>query len=153
MPIKMTNGSKLRRRRRKRGRPATGHDRVVALRLPTKLVREIDQWASGYRDEFQGMNQSTAIRCLILLGLQAVASRVVDLEHKRTFEAPTPPLLKFYGRMVRKWDPEGTGKMAKRNPPIVHRPTRRPPQPTPDQIKAAADRAEARSKANKTRAA
>jgi hypothetical protein len=41
------------RRSRKRGRPATGHDPIVSIRLPEKLLRDIDAWAAVYRDDVQ----------------------------------------------------------------------------------------------------
>ncbi len=82
----------------------------MPVRLSAKLLRDIDLWAAGYRDDFVGMSRSAAIRCLILLGLQAVQLRVIDPKDKTTFEGATPPLLRFYGRMTRKWFDNGTAK-------------------------------------------
>jgi len=51
---------------KKRGRPATGKDPLVALRLPPAMIRTIDEWArrSG------AMSRSSAIRALIEVGLR-----------------------------------------------------------------------------------
>jgi hypothetical protein len=67
----------------KRGRPASGHDPVVALRLPPKLLRDIEAWAQVYQNDTYIMDRSTAIRCLILLGLASVNYRVVDPKDKK----------------------------------------------------------------------
>jgi hypothetical protein len=133
------------KRRKKRGRPATGQDRAVPVRLSAKLLRDIDMWAAGYRNEFDGMSRSTAIRCLILLGLDVPKLRVIDPKDKTMFEGPTPPLLAFYGRMTWKWFDKGTGKVAKRKPPASYKPTRHA-QLTRAEVVAAVERAEARSK-------
>ena len=85
------------KRRKKRGRPATGHDPLVPVRLPKKLIRDIDTWAEVYRDTYQGMNRSTAIRCLLLLGLEGMQLRVIDPKDKTTFEGATLPTLKWTG--------------------------------------------------------
>ena len=133
------------RRPKKRGRPATGHDPIVSIRLPVRLLRDIDAWAAVYRDDTYLMDRSAAIRSLILLGLQGHSFRAVDPKTRTTFEGPTRPVLRFYGRRdVRRWLDEGTGKPAKRQPPKSMPPRGR--QLTKDEIKAAADRAEARSK-------
>jgi hypothetical protein len=39
------------RKKRRPGRPATGHDPIIPVRLPTKLVKDIDAWADVYRSE------------------------------------------------------------------------------------------------------
>ena len=108
-------GNMARRRRKKRGRPATGRDPIVPVRLPAKLLRDIDAWSSVYRDEFEGMDRSTAIRCLLLLGLGSVRLRVVDPKDKTTFEGATLPLLKFYrSGTIDRWLGKGTGTYARR---------------------------------------
>src|SRR3984893_7700743 len=85
------------RKKRRPGRPATGHDPIVPVRLPAKLVNDIDAWADVYRSEreLEGMTRSTAIRCLILLGLERASYRAVDPKDQTSFEGPTAPLLKF----------------------------------------------------------
>ena len=47
-----------------RGRPATGRDPVMAIRLPNELREAIDKWAAR-RD----LSRSEAIRLLIEVGL------------------------------------------------------------------------------------
>jgi hypothetical protein len=118
----------------------------VTVRLPEKLLKDIDAWAFVYRDEYLGMSRSTAIRCLLLLGLDRVSYRAIDPKDKTTYEGPTRPLLKFYtsGR-VGKWLSGGTDKFAKRKPPIVHPKPNRFRYPTQAEIHAVCDRAIARS--------
>jgi hypothetical protein len=114
--------------------------------LPKKLLDDIDAWASAYR-EYKGMNRSTAIRCLVLLGLESVQVRVVDPKDKRTFEGGTLPLLKFYRRKeVGRWLSRGTSEVAKLKPPTEYKPRRGTRALTRDEINAAVARAEARSK-------
>jgi hypothetical protein len=48
----------------KRGRPATGTDPLVALRLPEEMTARVDDWAKE-----RELNRSAAIRQLIELGL------------------------------------------------------------------------------------
>jgi hypothetical protein len=134
----------------------TGRDPIIPVRLPAKLVKDIDAWADVYQleRELEGMTRSTAIRrCLILLGLERASYRAVDPKDQTSFEGPTAPLLKFYrGAKVTRWLMKGTGKKAKqrRVSPVVggdvlsaHR--RRPRS----QVQAAADRAAARSNERK----
>lgn len=45
---------------RRRGRPATGHDPTVTVRLPVLLIQQIDDWA----DE-RGVTRSDAIRAAL----------------------------------------------------------------------------------------
>lgn len=51
----------------KGGRPATGRDPLVQARMPLHLICEIDFWM----EKFEGMDRSTAIRCLVKLGMRA----------------------------------------------------------------------------------
>ena len=139
-------------KKRGRGRPAIGHDPIVPVRLPRKLISDIEAWASVYRNdhELEGMNRSTAIRCLILMGLESPWYRAVDPKDNTSFEGATAPLLKFHRRpKITKWLLDGTGKTAKQKPPIVQKLGKRPQQPTVHQVQAAADRAAARSKERK----
>ena len=67
---------------KKRGRPSTGRDPPLPVRLPLKLVQRIDGWAKQY----QGMNRSAAVRCLLELGLRtppAKIKRVKDPKDQR----------------------------------------------------------------------
>jgi Arc/MetJ-type ribon-helix-helix transcriptional regulator len=50
---------------KKRGRPATGRDPFVGIRLPPKLISEIDGWAK----KAEAQSRSEAIRRLVELGL------------------------------------------------------------------------------------
>jgi hypothetical protein len=51
---------------KKRGRPATGQDPVLALRIPSALKSRIDSWAKQQHDK---PTRSEAIRRLIDLAL------------------------------------------------------------------------------------
>jgi len=144
------------RKKRRPGRPATGHDPIIQVRLPVKLVKDIDAWADVYRNahELEGMTRSTVIRCLILLGLERPSYRAVDPKDQTSFEGATAPPLKFYrGATMTRWLREGTGKKAKqRQGSLVDkpgRPAQRTEPPPPDQVRAAADRAAMRSKERK----
>lgn len=53
------------KKRRGRGRPATGRDPVLAIRLSDKMRSAIDQWSTGKQ-----MTRSEAIRELIERGLK-----------------------------------------------------------------------------------
>jgi hypothetical protein len=121
----------------------------VPVRLPPKLLRDIEAWAQVYRDDTYVMDRSTAIRCLILLGLASINYRVVDPKDKKTFVGATPPLLRFYKRAtVTKWLLEGTAKSAKRTPPIQHKHGKKR-ELTKGQVDAAVERAIAASERRK----
>jgi hypothetical protein len=139
---------KRRKKRRQPGRPATGRDPIIPVRLPKKLLADIEAWAMIYRTEHElVVNRSTAIRCLILLGLESLQHRVVDPKTKLTYEGETPALLRFYRRgTVTRWLIEGTGKTAKRMPQKPSNLATPKTMPTKVAVSAAADRAEARSK-------
>jgi Ribbon-helix-helix protein, copG family len=51
--------------KRKPGRPATGVDQAVAVRLPANVLAEVDKWAAD-----NGSTRSDAIRQLIERGLR-----------------------------------------------------------------------------------
>ena len=51
---------------KKRGRPATGRDPLVGVRLPPDVVERIDAWANE-----RGVNRSEAIRAMIVAALEA----------------------------------------------------------------------------------
>jgi hypothetical protein len=97
--------AKKRRKKRRPGRPATGRDPSIPVRLPKKFLADIDAWAAVYRNEHElVMTRSTAIRCLILLGLESARRRAVDPKTKLTYEGETPALLRFYRhRTVTRW--------------------------------------------------
>lgn len=52
---------------KKRGRPATGKDPFVGIRLPPALIAEIKKW--GEKDN-GGLSRSEAIRRLVEIGLR-----------------------------------------------------------------------------------
>jgi hypothetical protein len=51
-------------KRKKRGRPATGTDPLVGVRLPQDVIAKLDAWAEG-----QGVNRSEAVRKAIYAAL------------------------------------------------------------------------------------
>jgi predicted DNA-binding protein len=53
------------KKKRGRGRPATGRDPVIALRLPKKTIEALDRWADS-----EGTTRSAAARRLIEEGLE-----------------------------------------------------------------------------------
>jgi Ribbon-helix-helix protein, copG family len=72
LPSDVNNGNTKMKRttkkvtpKKKRGRPATGRDPVMTVRLPPELVESMDRWAkeNGYPD------RSSAIRALIERGM------------------------------------------------------------------------------------
>ena len=52
---------------KKPGRPATGHDPFVGIRLPESLLEEIAEWS----DKHEAASRSDAIRRLVEIGLKA----------------------------------------------------------------------------------
>jgi hypothetical protein len=52
-------------KRKKKGRPATGTDPLVGVRIPVELIAEIDAWAMP-----EQLTRSEAIRRLVELGLK-----------------------------------------------------------------------------------
>jgi hypothetical protein len=57
-------------KKKKRGRPATGRDPLIALRVPAETIAEIEKWG-GDR-----LSRSEAIRTLIEIGLASKRKRV-----------------------------------------------------------------------------
>ena len=58
--------------RKKRGRPATGQDPMMAFRLPAATIAAIDAWAAQLPDK---PSRSEALRRLIDLGMKAAKHR------------------------------------------------------------------------------
>jgi hypothetical protein len=54
-------------RRKKPGRPATGCDPLVQVRMPVGVIEAIERWAA----KFQDLDRSAAIRALVEPGLRA----------------------------------------------------------------------------------
>jgi hypothetical protein len=57
-------------KKRGRGRPATGHDKAVAVRLPEEVLARVDAWAADNE-----ASRSDALRVLIERGLDAPAPK------------------------------------------------------------------------------
>ena len=55
---------------KKRGRPATGRDPLVGVRIPVELIAELDGWA-----KHNSVTRSEAVRQLIEGGLPKAAKR------------------------------------------------------------------------------
>ena len=55
--------------KKRRGRPATGKDPLIALRLPPALIKRLDDWAKE-----NGVSRSAAIRGFIENGLAVPTS-------------------------------------------------------------------------------
>jgi Arc/MetJ-type ribon-helix-helix transcriptional regulator len=69
---------------KKRGRPATGHDPVMAIRLPPDLTERIDEWMKASNAQ----SRSDAIRQLIELGLDTSASKTRKSKKPRQRRSP-----------------------------------------------------------------
>ena len=50
------------------GRPATGRDPAVTIRLPQEILESVATWAEKQKDQ---LNRSQAIRRLVEIGLKA----------------------------------------------------------------------------------
>jgi hypothetical protein len=72
----------------RRGRPATGRDPEVKVRIPPHIIEAIDRWAGKFRD----MGRPAAIRALIELGLRAgrKSNQVVDPKKYRSYDRKAP---------------------------------------------------------------
>jgi len=63
---------------KRRGRPATGHDPSVKVRMPADLIAAIERWAAKF-----GLDRSGAVRALLLIGLEASRKRNEVIDPKR----------------------------------------------------------------------
>jgi hypothetical protein len=97
---------------KRRGRPATGRDPSVKVRMPAGVIDAIDRWAA----KFHELDRSAAVRALVELGLRAGRKhdRAIDpkgyRQHERkvplakrrrlasTKAQPRPPLLRLVGK-------------------------------------------------------
>lgn len=68
---------------KKRGRRATGRDPLVQAHLPKSMIDHIDRWAARFDD----MDRSTAVRCLLRLGLRSKARTVYDPKARKSHQA------------------------------------------------------------------
>jgi hypothetical protein len=124
--------------KRKPGRPATGRDPLITLRLPRDLGLRIEGWQKRY----DGMSRSTAIRCLLELGLHAPSKKAAEVvDPKNAFGEWVPPK-----RYKRTDPPKSKREAAKRSPepePVVFKPRRRARALSNEEVAAAVARAEA----------
>lgn len=58
---------------RKRGRPATGTDPMLAGRVPMTLIAAVEAWATR-----NGVTRSEAVRRLIQIGLEQEIEREIE---------------------------------------------------------------------------
>jgi len=91
---------------KRRGRPATGRDPSVKVRMPPDVLQAIERWAR----KFQDLDRSSAIRALVELGLHAGRKRNEILDPKgfrqhvrktplaKRRRRPQPPLLRLVGK-------------------------------------------------------
>jgi hypothetical protein len=94
---------------KRRGRPATGRDPFVKVRMPPDIIQAINRWAAKFHD----LDRSAAIRALVELGLHAGRRRdqVFDpkgfrrhdrkvplAKRRRRPPASHPPLLRLVGK-------------------------------------------------------
>jgi ribbon-helix-helix CopG family protein len=61
-------GKSIKVHQKKPGRPATGRDPAVTIRLPEKVLDDVETWAAKQGGD---LNRSQAIRRLVELGLKA----------------------------------------------------------------------------------
>jgi hypothetical protein len=64
-------GKSIKVHQKKPGRPATGRDPAVTIRLPKEVLDDVETWAAKQEG---GLNRSQAINWLIKLGLKAPIS-------------------------------------------------------------------------------
>jgi hypothetical protein len=74
--------------RKPSGRPATGCDPLVQVRMPPDIIQAVDRLAA----KFQDLDRSAAIRSLIELGLRAgrKKNQVVDPKGYRSYDRKAP---------------------------------------------------------------
>jgi hypothetical protein len=63
-------GKSIKVHQKKPGRPATGRDPAVTIRLPKEVLDNVEAWAAKQADD---LNRSQSIRRLVELGLKAKA--------------------------------------------------------------------------------
>ena len=63
----MAKSISVNKKKRSRGRPATGHDPAVAVRLPKAVINSVDKWAADNAIK----SRSEAFRILLGYGLAA----------------------------------------------------------------------------------
>jgi hypothetical protein len=74
------------KRKSRMGRPVTiDADQAVGIRLPSKLVKDLDAWAKS-----EGFTRSEAIRRLVEIGLAAQAPAMRDSHTDFQRQVPEP---------------------------------------------------------------
>jgi hypothetical protein len=68
---------------KKRGRPATGHDPMVRVRVPKSMLDRIDRWSG----RFEAMDRSAALRSLLNLGLNRSRGKPATVYDPKGFKA------------------------------------------------------------------
>jgi hypothetical protein len=134
---------------KKPGRPATGRDPGIVVRLPDEMVKNIDAWAA----QFPGLTRSAAIRTLIAWGLRATRkkSQIYDPKSYQTFGrvASESPPETDRPRLGKDVAVRGTEEKSE-SPPLMSPDgvysARERKLMSKDAIQAAIERAEARSK-------
>ena len=143
------------RKKRRRGRPATGHDPVAGVRIPAKVLKKIDRLA-----EVLSMERSAAVRRLIDNGLDwdrhllrtgkgkgvtgGIVSMYAELEKAAAAKAD-----EMSSALADRMALQGANKTPPPNSPRqpaapIHEPEHGPRRHLSDaEIKSAADRAEA----------
>jgi hypothetical protein len=146
---------------KKRGRPATGRDPQIVVRLPKRFAEAIDTWASGY----EGLGRSAAIRSLIAIGLRTAEkgkrASVLAVEDPadnwiyRDYNDPKRDIWRKPKRYARKPKPPKLPPMEMPEPdgepekPNTYKPPHPARTPTRAHVEAAVERAVARSEARK----
>jgi len=69
----MARSISVHQKKRGRGRPATGRDPAVTVRLPPEVIGAVDAWAE--RQKVSIDTRSEAIRQLVEMGLKAKSGR------------------------------------------------------------------------------
>jgi len=65
--MKSTKVIPNKQKKRGRGRPATGKDPLIALRLPREVIGAVDAWATRHK----AGSRSAAVRTMIEMALRA----------------------------------------------------------------------------------
>jgi hypothetical protein len=86
--------------KKKRGRPATGRDPLVSVRLSTGLIEQVRaftaryelsaEWCDVLKVEAGELSPSAALRALIAIGLRSRAKRLTDPVTHRSYDLKPP---------------------------------------------------------------
>jgi hypothetical protein len=92
-------------KRRKRGRPATGHDPILGVRVPVKVIRKIDLLG-----EALSMDRSATVRRLIERGLAYDSYLLRTTKGK----GATGEVINIFAELEKAWAAEAAAKRARR---------------------------------------